>query len=62
MKENKKLLDQAREKVKRILKDRDTRTAADEMFIKNKIRDVVGSFLFSKTERRPMVLPVVIEV
>jgi ribonuclease J len=62
MKENKRLLDQAREKVKRILKDRDTRTAADETFIKNKIRDVVGSFLFSKTERRPMVLPVVIEV
>ena len=62
MKENKKLLDQARDKVKKILKDRDPRTTADEMFIKNKIRDVVGSFLFSKTERRPMVLPVVIEV
>lgn len=62
MKENKRLLDQAREKVKKILKDRDPRTAADEAFIKSKIRDVVGSFLFSKTERRPMVLPVVIEV
>ncbi len=62
MKENKKLLDQTRDKVKKILKDRDPRTSADETFIKNKIRDVIGSFLFSKTERRPMVLPVIIEV
>jgi ribonuclease J len=62
MKENKRLLDQAREKIKKLLKDRDPRTAADEAFIKNKIRDVLGQFLYSKTERRPMVLPVVIEV
>jgi len=31
-------------------------------YIKNNIREAVGSYLFSKTERRPMVLPVVIEV
>lgn len=31
-------------------------------YIKNSIRDDLGQFLFQKTQRRPMVLPVVIEV
>jgi ribonuclease J len=31
-------------------------------YVKNNIRESVGSYLFTKTERRPMVLPVVIEV
>ena len=62
MKENKELLANVRIKVKKILQDKEPRTRADEFFIKNKIRDQIGQFLYSKTERRPMVLPVVIEV
>lgn len=31
-------------------------------YVKNNIRESVGSFLYTKTQRRPMVLPVVIEV
>jgi len=31
-------------------------------YVKDNIRDNIGQFLFNKTERRPMVLPVVIEV
>ena len=31
-------------------------------FVKNRIREDLGEFLFKKTKRRPMVLPVVIEV
>lgn len=62
MKQNKKLLNQVREKVKKILVDKEPRAAANEEYIKSKIRDSIGQFLFSKTERRPMVLPVVIEV
>ncbi len=31
-------------------------------YVKNNIREAVGSFLYQKTQRRPMVLPVVIEV
>ncbi len=31
-------------------------------YIKNSIRDDLGQFLFQKTQKRPMVLPVVIEV
>ena len=31
-------------------------------YMKDKVRDDIGEFLFRKTERRPMVLPVIIEV
>jgi ribonuclease J len=62
MKENKELIEKTRMKVKKIVKDHDPRTPADDDFIKNKIRNDIGQFLFSQTKRRPMVLPVVIKV
>jgi ribonuclease J len=62
MKENKKLIEETRDKVKAILRDRDKKSAADNDYIKEKIRDQIGAFLFTKTQRRPMILPVVIEV
>ena len=62
MKENKKLVEDTRKKVKAILKDYDPKTSANDMYIKDKIRNEIGKFLFQKTERRPMVLPVIIEV
>lgn len=31
-------------------------------YVKDNIRDYIGQFLFNKTQRRPMILPVVIEV
>jgi len=31
-------------------------------YIRSEVRDQIGEFLFQRTERRPMVLPVVIEV
>ncbi|OGG86886.1 hypothetical protein A3B87_01225 [Candidatus Kuenenbacteria bacterium RIFCSPHIGHO2_02_FULL_39_13] len=62
IKENKKLMEETRNKVKRILKDTDPKIEAFPDYIKNKIRNDIGQFLFMKIERRPMVLPVVIEV
>lgn len=62
MKENRDLIEKTRMKVKKIVKDSDPRTPAADDHIKNKIRNDVGQFLFSKTKRRPMVLPVVIKV
>ena len=62
MKENRELIQSTRMKVKKIVKDHDPRTPADVDHIKNKIRNDIGQFLFSKTKRRPMVLPVVIKV
>jgi len=62
MKENKKLVEETRSKVKSLLKDYNPNTSANDAYIKDKIRNEIGKFLFQKTERRPMVLPVIIEV
>lgn len=62
MKENHDLIEKVRAKVKSILKDTDPRSPAFEDHLKNKIRNEVGSFLFKTTKKRPMVLPVLIEV
>jgi len=37
-------------------------TETDSAFLQRKIKDVVSDFLYSQTKRRPMVLPVVMEV
>ncbi|MFA7169874.1 MAG: ribonuclease J [Candidatus Paceibacterota bacterium] len=52
---------------KRRVVDIANKTAAPEndinwAYVKDNIRDQIGQFLFDKTQRRPMVLPVVIEV
>ncbi|MCX6781683.1 MAG: ribonuclease J [Candidatus Magasanikbacteria bacterium] len=62
LKENKELIEDLRHRVKKLIHDSDPLSWADTNNIKNKIRDYVGQFLFTKTEKRPMVLPVVIEV
>ncbi|MDD4332534.1 MAG: ribonuclease J [Patescibacteria group bacterium] len=62
MKENKDLIEETRMKVKKIVKDNDTMNKAGVDMVKNKIRDDIGQFLFNKTKRRPMVLPVTIKV
>ncbi len=56
------LIERARALVRKILKDSDPKSPAFEDYIKNKIRNEVGQFLYTMTRRRPMVLPVLIEV
>ena len=62
MKENRDLIEKTRMRVKKIVKDKNPMTPADDDYIKNKIRNDIGQFLFTATKRRPMVLPVVIKV
>lgn len=62
MKENRDLIEKTRMRVKKIVKDKNPMSAADDDYIKNKIRNDIGQFLFTATKRRPMVLPVVIKV
>ncbi|MDX9778831.1 MAG: ribonuclease J [Patescibacteria group bacterium] len=62
MKESRDLIEKTRMRVKKIVKDKNPMTPADDDFIKNKIRNDIGQFLFVNTKRRPMVLPVVIKV
>jgi ribonuclease J len=62
LKENKDLIEDVRHRVKKMVIQSNPTSWADTNQIRNNIRDKVGQFLFSKTEKRPMVLPVVIEV
>lgn len=63
VKENFDLVNETKRKVTKIVKDSTSKeTSIDWNLVKNNIRDTVGQFLFTKTERRPMVLPVVVEV
>jgi ribonuclease J len=62
MKENRELIEATRMKVKKMVESHDSKTMTDIDYLKNRIRDEVGQFLFGKTQRRPMVLPVVIKV
>ncbi len=64
MKENRELIETTRMKAKEIAQmgSGENQKVVDDDFIRNKIRNEIGQYLFSKTKRRPMVLPVVIKV
>ncbi len=62
LKDNKELIEDIRHKVKKMVIESNPLQWADTNQIRNDIRDKIGQFIFTKTEKRPMVLPVVIEV
>lgn len=62
LKSHTELIEEMRVRVKKLIVDSDPKSWADTNYIRNKIRDYVGQYLFTKTEKRPMILPVVIEV
>jgi ribonuclease J len=62
MRENKKLVEQIRSRIKTIIGENGNKIVADEAYIKDRIRNDLGQFVFNKTQRRPMVLPVIIAV
>lgn len=63
MKESEKLIADVRQKIKKLMASGTKEgIPADWSHIKMKIREEIGQFLYDQTERRPMVLPVVIEV
>ncbi|OGI29251.1 MAG: hypothetical protein A2288_03020 [Candidatus Moranbacteria bacterium RIFOXYA12_FULL_44_15] len=63
VKENFDLVNATKKKVEEVVAQKTSPDAAVNWdYVKNNIREVVGQYLYQKTERRPMVLPVVIEV
>ncbi len=63
VKENFDLVNATKRIVEKVVKEKTAEdTAVNWDYVKNNIRESVGSFLYTKTERRPMILPVVIEV
>lgn len=65
MKEQKQLVQDTRRKIRDIISRQSGNNHGGEpnwSHLKASIRDGIGQFLFQKTERRPMVLPVIVEV
>jgi ribonuclease J len=63
LRESKDLLRETRKRVINIVnRAAGSGGAVNWIYVKNEIRNKIGEFLFQKTKRRPMILPVVIEV
>ena len=63
LRESKELLKKTRQRVIRLVeKITSSQRPVNMAFVKKRIREDLGEFLFRETNRRPMVLPVVIEV
>ena len=63
MKESQDLLRQTSKKIKEII-SRSVMPGTDInwVYLRNNLRDKIGQFLYSKTKRRPMILPVIVEI
>ena len=63
LRESKDLLREVRKRTINIVnKSSGTGGAVNWIYVRDNVRNEIGDFLFKKTERRPMVLPVIIEV
>src|SRR3989344_617656 len=62
LKENKEFVEELRKKIKQIIARIPRAQQIESDYLKSLMRDQVGEFLYRKTKRRPMVLPVIIEV
>ncbi len=63
LRESKQLLKETRKKVIEIVdKAAGTGGAVNWSYVKDEIRNKIGGFFYTKTQRRPMILPVIIEV
>jgi len=56
------LIHRARQEIKNIFRRNISQKPADWTYIKTTLREEMGEFLFTETKRRPMVIPVIIEV
>lgn len=62
LKENQTMLDEIRSRLRALVGRLPSHQQIDGDYLKSLIRDQIGQFLYNKTQRRPMVLPVVIEI
>ncbi len=62
LKENKEMLDEVRRRVRAIIGRIPHYESVDPDYIKSIMKDQIAEYLYNKTNRRPMVLPVVIEI
>lgn len=61
LKENRELLREVRKRIRYIIEKKATHPI-NATYLKDNLRDKIGQYLYQQTERRPIVLPVIIEV
>ena len=61
MKESEELLEETKERLRSILKQCEGEQISEWGGIKSNIREVVSKFLYERTRRRPMILPIVMD-
>jgi len=62
VRESEELMEQSREKVRLALKKCQQEGISEWSAIKSQVREALGKFLFEQTRRRPMILPIIMEV
>ena len=62
VRESEGLMDEAKEIVKNILVQCEENRVTDWATLKSKVRDELRSYLYEKTKRRPMILPIIMEI
>lgn len=62
VRESEKLLEEAKERVRQILKQCEVQQTTEWSAIKSCVRETLGKFLYERTRRRPMILPIIMEV
>lgn len=62
VRESEELLDEARQRVKAALNQLEGNNLSEWSAIKSAVRDTLGRFLWDRTKRRPMILPIIMEV
>lgn len=62
MKESEQLINEAKAEVKKALNTCEKNRVYDWSSIRNEVRDSLSKFLFKKTRRRPMILPILTEI
>ena len=62
VRESEHLMEEAKDKVKQALEKCESNNITEWAAIKSNVRDTLGKHLYEKTRRRPMILPIIMEV
>ena len=62
VRESESLMDEARDIVRNILFDCEEKNISDWATLKSNVRDELRSYLYEKTKRKPMILPIIMEI
>lgn len=62
VRESEGLMDEAKERVKNVLMECEESKITDWASLKSRVRDELRSYLYEKTKRRPMILPIIMEI